>query len=42
LRVLVAEDNATNQKLVSAMLEQKGHKVTVVGNGLLAVEHAAK
>jgi CheY-like chemotaxis protein/HPt (histidine-containing phosphotransfer) domain-containing protein len=24
------------------MLEQKGHKVTVVGNGLLAVEHAAK
>jgi two-component system sensor histidine kinase/response regulator len=40
-RVLVAEDNATNQKLVSAMLEQKGHKVTVVGNGRLAVERAA-
>ena len=42
LRVLVAEDNATNQKLVSAMLDQKGHKATVVGNGLLAVERAMK
>ena len=27
LRVLVAEDNATNQKLVSALLEQRGHHV---------------
>ena len=42
LRVLVAEDNATNQKLVWAMLDQKGHKVTVVGNGRLAVESASK
>ena len=42
LRVLVAEDNATNQKLVSAMLDQKGHKATVVGNGRVAVERAAK
>jgi two-component system, sensor histidine kinase and response regulator len=42
LRVLVAEDNATNQKLVSAMLDQKGHAVTLVGNGTLAVERAAQ
>ena len=41
LRVLVAEDNPTNQKLVSAMLDQKGHQVTVVGNGRLAVERVA-
>jgi PAS domain S-box-containing protein len=41
LRVLVAEDNPTNQKLVSAMLDQKGHTVSVVGNGRLAVEGAA-
>jgi len=42
LRVLVAEDNATNQKLVSAILEQQGHTVTVVGNGRLAVERATQ
>jgi CheY-like chemotaxis protein len=41
LRVLVAEDNPTNQKLVSALLDQKGHTVTVVGNGRLAVARAA-
>ena len=42
LRVLVAEDNATNQRLVTALLDQKGHTVTVVGNGRLAVERAAQ
>jgi PAS domain S-box-containing protein len=42
LRVLVAEDNPTNQKLVSAMLDLKGHRVTVVGNGRLAVERVAQ
>jgi CheY-like chemotaxis protein/HPt (histidine-containing phosphotransfer) domain-containing protein len=42
LRVLVAEDNPTNQKVVSALLDQKGHTVTVVGNGRLAVERAAQ
>src|SRR5262245_39236536 len=41
LRVLVAEDNPTNQKLMSALLDQKGHRVTVVGNGRLAVARAA-
>jgi CheY-like chemotaxis protein len=42
LRVLVAEDNATNQKLLSALLDQQGHTVTVVGNGRLAVERVAQ
>jgi PAS domain S-box-containing protein len=42
LRVLVAEDNPTNQKLVSALLDQKGHIVTVVGNGRVAVERVAQ
>ncbi|HZM60239.1 MAG TPA: response regulator [Vicinamibacterales bacterium] len=42
LRVLVAEDNATNQKLVSALLKQQGHRVAIVNNGRLAVERAAK
>jgi two-component system sensor histidine kinase/response regulator len=41
LRVLVAEDNATNQKLVLALLKQRGHDATVVGNGRLAVEASA-
>ena len=33
LRVLVAEDNASSRRLVSALLERRGHHVTVVGNG---------
>jgi two-component system sensor histidine kinase/response regulator len=37
LRVLVAEDNLTNQKLLLALLSQNGHRVTVVGNGRDAV-----
>jgi CheY-like chemotaxis protein/HPt (histidine-containing phosphotransfer) domain-containing protein len=41
LRVLVAEDNATNQKLVLTLLKQRGHQVTVVENGRLAVETSA-
>jgi len=42
LRVLVAEDNPTNQKLVSALLDQKGHHTSIVNNGRLAVERAAQ
>ena len=42
LRVLVAEDNPTNQKLVSALLDQHGHHVSMVNNGRLAVERAAQ
>ena len=40
LRVLVAEDNATNQKLVLALLKQQGHHVVVVGDGRQAVRAA--
>ena len=40
LRVLVAEDNPTNQALVGALLKQKGHRVTLVGNGRLAADRA--
>ena len=42
LRVLVAEDNATNQKLVVTLLEQRGHTVVVVPNGRLAVQRAGE
>jgi PAS domain S-box-containing protein len=41
LRILVAEDNATNQKLVSTLLESRGHAVTVAPNGRVAVERSA-
>jgi two-component system, sensor histidine kinase and response regulator len=40
LRVLVAEDNPTNQTLVAALLKQKGHRVSIVGNGRLAADRA--
>ena len=40
LQVLVAEDNPTNQTLVSALLQQKGHRVSIVGNGRLAADRA--
>jgi two-component system, sensor histidine kinase and response regulator len=33
LRILVAEDNATNQKLVLTLLEQEGHHVVLTWNG---------
>ena len=38
LRVLVAEDNAINQKVVSAMLTRQGWSVTLAVNGCQAVE----
>lgn len=37
-RILVADDNAVNRKLISALLEQDGHKVKVVESGSAAVE----
>jgi CheY-like chemotaxis protein len=37
LRILVAEDNAVNQRLVARLLEKRGHCVTLVGNGIEAL-----
>ena len=37
LRVLVAEDNPVNQKLIRILLEQRGHKVRVCGDGAEAL-----
>jgi signal transduction histidine kinase/DNA-binding response OmpR family regulator len=38
LRVLVAEDNAVNQKLAAAMLQKLGHQAVIASNGLQAIE----
>lgn len=38
LRLLVAEDNATNQFLMRAVLEALGHQVTIANNGADAVD----
>jgi signal transduction histidine kinase/ActR/RegA family two-component response regulator len=38
LRVLVAEDNAVNQKVTSRLLERMGCHVDVAGNGLEAIQ----
>ena len=41
LRVLLAEDNAVNQRLAVRLLEKRGHRVAVAGNGrevLIALE----
>lgn len=37
LRILVAEDNPVNQKLISRLLDKAGHDVVVVQNGAEAV-----
>ncbi|HVM96161.1 MAG TPA: ATP-binding protein, partial [Candidatus Acidoferrales bacterium] len=38
LRILVAEDNLTNQKLVSRILEKRGHRVSIVADGRQALD----
>ena len=38
LDVLVAEDNSVNQRLAQRLLEKRGHRVTVVGNGREAID----
>ena len=38
LRILLAEDNPVNQKIVVRLLERRGHAVSVAGNGLHALE----
>jgi len=38
LRVLLAEDNLVNQRLVLRLLQKRGHQVTVAGDGRQAVQ----
>jgi len=37
LRILLADDNVVNQRLISRLLEKMGHRVTIVGDGRMAL-----
>lgn len=39
LEVLLAEDNAVNQRLVKRLLEKRGHTVTLAATGREAINH---
>ena len=41
MRVLIAEDNVVNQKLIAQLLQRRGHQVSVVENGRKAVDAVA-
>ncbi len=42
LRILVAEDNAVNQKLIERILQRDGHSVTIAENGQVCCELLGK
>jgi two-component system, sensor histidine kinase and response regulator len=42
LRVLLVEDNPVNQRLATRMLEKRGHRVMLAGNGREALEALEK
>jgi signal transduction histidine kinase/DNA-binding response OmpR family regulator/HPt (histidine-containing phosphotransfer) domain-containing protein len=42
LNILVAEDNAVNQRLARGLLEKQGHTVTIASNGRLAIQELEK
>ncbi len=41
LHVLLAEDNPVNQRLAASLIQRRGHRVTIVGNGRDAVDAVA-
>mgnify|MGYP001019752760 CR=1 FL=1 len=41
-KILLAEDNSSNAKLISRLLKQFGYEITVVENGLQAVEAVSR
>ncbi len=41
-KVLVAEDNEVNQRVIGGMIRNLGHQITIVGDGQAAVEAATR